>query len=220
MGDKVILHKDRIPGSQSWFHARLIKLYGVAWEQLHGDVVGISRGQVVLTLADGDAAYIKFDWVTKVEEPKEIKKKFIPYRGIIGSAEWSESDSVHHGKLLNYESGEKIRDLVTYEARTAVGLKYSFRSAVDDYLKDLEEEKHAKEVTKEDPNKEMVEADTYSIPAIPVDPETDKFVSDLINNARTPMDAQEKIGRALTKTAGFPEKLGCYEHIKGNLDEF
>jgi predicted HicB family RNase H-like nuclease len=50
------------------------------------------------------------------------------YRNYFGSVEFSEEDEVFHGKL------EFIRDLVTFEAVDAKGLKSAFHEAVDDYL--------------------------------------------------------------------------------------
>jgi predicted HicB family RNase H-like nuclease len=47
----------------------------------------------------------------------------------VGSAHYSDEDEVFHGKL------EGIRDLVTFEATQAAGLKKRFQEAVDDYLK-------------------------------------------------------------------------------------
>lgn len=52
----------------------------------------------------------------------------LTYKGYTGSVEFSEKDEVFHGKLVG------IRDLVTYEATDAPGLKASFRAAVEDYL--------------------------------------------------------------------------------------
>lgn len=56
----------------------------------------------------------------------------LEYNGYIGTAEISTEDGVFHGKLAH------IRDLVTYESKTADGLVKAFRSAVDDYLADCE----------------------------------------------------------------------------------
>ena len=50
------------------------------------------------------------------------------YRGYVGSARYSDEDEVFHGKLVG------IRDLVTFEASDAAGLKKRFREAVGDYL--------------------------------------------------------------------------------------
>lgn len=50
------------------------------------------------------------------------------YKGYLGSVEYSDEDDALHGRL------EFIRDLVTYEAVDAKGLKAAFREAVDDYL--------------------------------------------------------------------------------------
>jgi predicted HicB family RNase H-like nuclease len=52
----------------------------------------------------------------------------LDYKGYIGSVEYSDEDEVLHGRL------EFIRDLVTYEATDAKGLKQAFHEAVDDYL--------------------------------------------------------------------------------------
>lgn len=52
----------------------------------------------------------------------------LEYKGQFGSVRYSDADETLHGKL------EFIRDLVTYEARDAKGLKRAFREAVDDYL--------------------------------------------------------------------------------------
>ena len=52
----------------------------------------------------------------------------LEYRGYIGSAEYSAEDEVFYGKL------EYIRDLVSYEADDARGLRRAFEEAVDDYL--------------------------------------------------------------------------------------
>jgi predicted HicB family RNase H-like nuclease len=54
--------------------------------------------------------------------------KLLEYRGYFGSADYSPEDEVFHGKL------EFIRDLVTFEANEAKGLKRAFEEAVDDYL--------------------------------------------------------------------------------------
>ena len=52
----------------------------------------------------------------------------LEYNGYFGSVEYSDEDEVLHGRL------EFIRDLVTYEATDAKGLKQAFHEAVDDYL--------------------------------------------------------------------------------------
>jgi predicted HicB family RNase H-like nuclease len=52
----------------------------------------------------------------------------LEYHGYVGSVACSDEDEVLHGRL------EFIRDLVTYEASDAAGLKRAFREAVDDYL--------------------------------------------------------------------------------------
>lgn len=52
----------------------------------------------------------------------------LEYKGYLGSVEYSDADEVLHGRL------EFVRDLVTYEATDAKGLKAAFQDAVDDYL--------------------------------------------------------------------------------------
>jgi predicted HicB family RNase H-like nuclease len=52
----------------------------------------------------------------------------LEYKGYLGSLEYSEADEVLHGRLAF------IRDLVTYEATDAKGLKSAFHEAVDDDL--------------------------------------------------------------------------------------
>ncbi|MFN4011113.1 MAG: type II toxin-antitoxin system HicB family antitoxin [Pannonibacter sp.] len=54
--------------------------------------------------------------------------QLLEYKGYLGSIEFSADDEVLHGRL------EFIRDLVTYEADDARGLKIAFEEAVDDYL--------------------------------------------------------------------------------------
>ena len=58
----------------------------------------------------------------------------LEYRGYLGSVEYSDEDEVLHGGL------QFVRDLVTYEATDAKGLKQAFREAVDDYLAFCEEQ--------------------------------------------------------------------------------
>ena len=58
----------------------------------------------------------------------------LEYKGYLGTAELSEADGVFHGKLAF------LRDLVTYESKTAEGLVRAFHDAVDDYLADCEAE--------------------------------------------------------------------------------
>src|SRR5208283_822818 len=61
-------------------------------------------------------------------ETGEISMSGLTFKGYTGSVEFSEKDEVFHGKLIG------IRDLITYEATDAPGLKASFRNAVEDYL--------------------------------------------------------------------------------------
>lgn len=58
----------------------------------------------------------------------------LEYKGYVGTAEISEDDGVFHGKLAH------IRDLVTYESKTADGLVKAFHQAVNAYLADCEED--------------------------------------------------------------------------------
>jgi predicted HicB family RNase H-like nuclease len=58
----------------------------------------------------------------------------LEYKGYLGTAELSEVDGVFHGKLAF------VRDLVTYESKTAEGLVRAFHDAVDDYLADCDAE--------------------------------------------------------------------------------
>ena len=58
----------------------------------------------------------------------------IEYRGYIGSVEFSEEDSVFHGKV------QGIRALISYEGTTAQELIDDFHTAIDDYLELCEEE--------------------------------------------------------------------------------
>ena len=50
------------------------------------------------------------------------------YKGYIGSVEFSEADSIFHGKV------QGIRALISYEGTTAKELVDDFHSAIDDYL--------------------------------------------------------------------------------------
>ena len=58
----------------------------------------------------------------------------IEYKGYIGSVEFSEKDSVFHGKV------QGIRALISYEGSTAQELIDDFHTAIDDYLELCEEE--------------------------------------------------------------------------------
>jgi len=58
----------------------------------------------------------------------------LEYKGYLGTAELSEADGVFNGKIAF------LRDLVTYESKTAEGLVRAFHEAVDDYLADCEAE--------------------------------------------------------------------------------
>ncbi|MBQ2705716.1 MAG: type II toxin-antitoxin system HicB family antitoxin [Agathobacter sp.] len=50
------------------------------------------------------------------------------YKGYIGSVEFSEADSIFHGKV------QGIRALISYEGTNGKELVEDFHSAVDDYL--------------------------------------------------------------------------------------
>ncbi|MDE0333305.1 MAG: type II toxin-antitoxin system HicB family antitoxin [Nitrospinae bacterium] len=56
------------------------------------------------------------------------------YKNYHGSIEYDEESETLHGKVLH------VRDLITYEAGTAKGLKKAFQDSVDDYLKTCETE--------------------------------------------------------------------------------
>jgi predicted HicB family RNase H-like nuclease len=51
-----------------------------------------------------------------------------PYKGYTGTVEFDEEDRVFHGRVVG------VRDVVTFEARTADELVAAFRDSVDDYL--------------------------------------------------------------------------------------
>lgn len=53
---------------------------------------------------------------------------FDPYRGYTGTIELSLDDGCYYGKIKN------TKDLVNYEAKSAMMLLNEFRKAVDDYL--------------------------------------------------------------------------------------
>ncbi|MBR6332304.1 MAG: type II toxin-antitoxin system HicB family antitoxin [Dehalococcoidales bacterium] len=58
----------------------------------------------------------------------------LKYKGYIGSIEFSEPDKVFFGKVLG------IRSLISYEGANGDELIKDFHEAVDDYLKECEEE--------------------------------------------------------------------------------
>lgn len=53
---------------------------------------------------------------------------FAPYRGYTGTIELSLDDGCYYGKIKN------TKDLVNYEAKSAMMFLNEFRKAVDDYL--------------------------------------------------------------------------------------
>lgn len=58
----------------------------------------------------------------------------LEYRGYLGSILYGEEEETFHGRL------EFIRDLVTYQGRSAKSLKAAFCDAVDDYLRLCDEQ--------------------------------------------------------------------------------
>lgn len=55
-------------------------------------------------------------------------KDMMEYKGYFGSAQYSDEDTIFHGKI------EFVRSLVTYEGSSIKSLQKSFKEAVDDYL--------------------------------------------------------------------------------------
>lgn len=66
--------------------------------------------------------------------------QMLEHRGYLGTVEYSAEDEVLHGRLAF------VRDLVTYEAEDAKGLKAAFVDAVDAYLADCAAEGREPEV--------------------------------------------------------------------------
>ena len=58
----------------------------------------------------------------------------LKYKNYQGSIEYDEEGETLHGKVLH------VRDLITYEAETAKGLKKAFHDSVNDYLETCEAE--------------------------------------------------------------------------------
>ena len=56
----------------------------------------------------------------------------IKYKNYLGTVEYSQEDQCLYGKVAY------IRDLVNYEADSAIGLELAFEEAVDSYLHDCE----------------------------------------------------------------------------------
>ena len=66
------------------------------------------------------------------------------YRGCVGTIEWSEEDGVYYGKVVSGVQvhridGQRVKDLILYEADDPSDLQHEFEDAVDDYLQFLEE---------------------------------------------------------------------------------
>ena len=53
----------------------------------------------------------------------------IPYKGYVGSVEFSEEDRIFYGKVMGVQS------LISYEVENEEELLNDFHAAVDDYLK-------------------------------------------------------------------------------------
>ncbi len=53
----------------------------------------------------------------------------IPYKGYVGSVEFSEEDRIFYGKVMGVQS------LISYEGENEEELLNDFHAAVDDYLK-------------------------------------------------------------------------------------
>lgn len=60
------------------------------------------------------------------------------YKGFGTIIEYSEEDGVYYGILIN-DRGERISDLVTWEADNLSDVEKEFKEAVDDYLEFLDE---------------------------------------------------------------------------------
>ena len=63
-----------------------------------------------------------------------MSESVLKFRNYQGSIEYDEVSETLHGKVLH------VRDLITYEAETAKGLKQAFQDSVDDYLETCEAE--------------------------------------------------------------------------------
>ncbi len=57
-----------------------------------------------------------------------MSESVLKFRNYQGSIEYDEESETLHGKVLH------VRDLITYEAETAKGLKKAFHDSVNDYL--------------------------------------------------------------------------------------
>ena len=63
-----------------------------------------------------------------------MNRAVLEFRNYQGSIEYDEESETLHGKVLH------VRDLITYEAETAKGLKKAFHDSVNDYLEMCEAE--------------------------------------------------------------------------------
>lgn len=66
-----------------------------------------------------------------MREDKGTEPKQLTYKDYNGSIEYSVSDCIYYGKVLN------IPDLIVYEAKEGADLQISFELAVDDYLETI-----------------------------------------------------------------------------------
>ena len=63
-----------------------------------------------------------------------MSEAILKFKNYHGSIEYEEESETLHGKVLH------VRDLITYEAETAKGLKKAFQDSVNDYLETCEAE--------------------------------------------------------------------------------
>ena len=61
-----------------------------------------------------------------------MSEAVLEFRNYQGSIEYDAESGTLHGKVLH------VRDLITYEAETAKGLKKAFHDSVNDYLETCE----------------------------------------------------------------------------------
>lgn len=95
-----------------------------------------------------DSRYYDGDWFKYYDRytPEAFLDEyqvFFEHRGYKGSYEYEQGDRCWFGKIV------EIKDLVTYESSTLVGLEHEFVKAVDNYLQTLEELKEKEKNMKE-----------------------------------------------------------------------
>ena len=279
VGDKVILHRDRIPKYKKAILEKLMASKGETWDSIESTVLDTSLIHAVLGFSDGSQIRVPEDWVTKVEEPKEpeYENDFkVGDRVVIHKPKdtnkhptWNEDmdyldgKSVTIGEIKTLDFGKYFRfddwsiplawctaseedhiegisvpepDKQQEAYFRDDGFTLNYHAGLGELLYVITDTEEGIKISRADkePNKEMIEADNQSPfnGELKWKGEVESFDKDgftvkcfggegdvhHITESLTPMDAIEKIGRALTKTAGFPKKLGCYEHVKGNLD--